>query len=711
MPHANWPGAGGSDDRWWRGLAARSTLALGAALAALAAVVIITGGLYVRSAAIASTERDLAAAAQRLAAAIGQDVTPARFDQLSEAAALDYAYVLGPAGEVLVGARPSSAPAPSPDLRSDAGRDGAAALTVERGFAGAAVRAALSDGAAVTVHVGRSLRDADAAMRGMIARASLAALALLALILPLAAWLIDRAAAPLRALTRAVTRPGAAEDEVRRAGGRRDEIGALARAHLSIARNLAESADALHRLTFDDPLTRLPNRGSLTSRLTAALQVGRKLALLRVEVVGLARVAAGLGQQHGDDAILGAADRLRMASAEWTRAALAPSGADSSVFLARISDSGFAMLALGADGEAAEELARRAVAAFETPMPVGDHFVTLSLAIGVAIGPDDGDEADGLLRSASAALSAARSAGPQSVRTADAGLNQLAYGRLRLEEDLRRALDNNELEVHFQPQIALKPGVVSGAEALVRWRHPIRGLVPPMEFVTLAEECGLVEQLGRFVLAEASRVCAGWTARGMALRVAVNVSTLQFRNPRFGETALEIIRAAGADPSRVELEITESAAMGDPEHAARELAPLKAAGVRIAIDDFGTGYSNLATLTQLPFDVLKIDRAFVLDALNAPAARVVVGTVIGMADNLGVDTVAEGVETEEQLDFVISHGCTYAQGYLFGRPMAADAFEAWYANRLVSELRALAERAAPDLSGSPSWAVSALMAS
>ena len=707
MPYANRPGAGGSEDRWWRGLAARSTLFLGGALTLVAAAAIITSGLYLRDAAISSIERDLAAAAQRLATAIGQDVTPARFSQLSEAAFLDYGYVVGSDGAILAGAPPS---APAPDTLSDSLQAGAAALTVERGFAHAAAPAVLSDGSPVTVHVGRSLSEAYAAMRGMIARGALAALALLALLLPLAALLIDRVAAPLRALTRAVTRPGAAEDELRRAGERRDEIGALARAHLSIARNLAENADALHRLTFDDPLTRLPNRGSLTSRLTAALQVGRKLALLRVEVVGLARVAAGLGQQRGDDAILGAADRLRMASAGWAHAGLAQAGADS-VFLARISDSGFAMLALGADGEAAEQLARRAVEAFEAPMPVGEHFVTLSLAIGIAIGPDDGDEADGLLRSASAALSAARSAGPQSVRAADAGLNQLAYGRLRLEEDLRRALDQNELEVHFQPQIALKPGVVSGAEALVRWRHPIRGLVPPTEFVTLAEECGLVEQLGRFVLAEASRVCAGWTARGMPLRVAVNVSTLQFRNPRFGESALEIIRAAGADPSRIELEITESAAMGDPEHAARELAPLKAAGVRIAIDDFGTGYSNLATLTQLPFDVLKIDRAFVLDALNAPAARVVVGTVIGMADNLGVETVAEGVETEEQLDFVVSHGCTYAQGYLFGRPMSADAFEAWYANRLVAELRALADRAAPGPSAVPHWGVGALMAS
>jgi EAL domain-containing protein (putative c-di-GMP-specific phosphodiesterase class I) len=366
------------------------------------------------------------------------------------------------------------------------------------------------------------------------------------------------------------------------------------------------------------------------------------------------------------------------------------------VMLARISDFGFALLARGADASAATSLAKAAIAAFDEPLEVSEHRVMAELSIGVALAPEDGAEAAGLLRSASAALSAARAAGPQTIRMAGAELNRMAYGRLRLEQDLRRAIETCELELHYQPQISLKTGAVSGCEALLRWRHPVRGMISPAEFVPIAEECGLVEPLGRFVIGEASRMAADWAGKGIDLRVAVNVSPLQFRKPRFAEGVLDIIRTAGASPSQIELEITESAAMDDPEHAARELAPLKEVGARVAIDDFGTGYSNLAALTRLPIDVLKIDRGFVNDAANAAGARIVVGTVIGMAETLGFETVAEGVETAAQLDFVTSHGCTHAQGYLFGRPMSAPAFEAWYGNRLVSELRSIGSRAAQD---------------
>ncbi|HEY0292548.1 MAG TPA: bifunctional diguanylate cyclase/phosphodiesterase [Hansschlegelia sp.] len=697
MSDASGPSARAVNDRWWRGLAARSTIAIGVLLAGMALVITLTAALYVRAEGVAAIERRLARDADRIALALdGRTLAQASFAELT-AGSVDYAYVALPDGRLVAGVAPATSMTTfSQDALARSRTLGLAALVEANGVSHAAKVVTLPDGATAVLHVGRSLSSATAAMRDIIIYGLLATLAFLILALPLAALLIDRAASPLRTLTRAVTRPGSAKDEMSRVSDRHDEIGALARAHLSISRNLAESAEALHRLTFDDPLTLLPNRSSLISRLSAALQVGQGVALIKLEVDGLARVAAGLGQQHGDDAIRRAAEWLRKASGEWAlQAALPPPrGGDPAVFLARISDCGFAMLAPGADADAAEALARRALAAFETPMPLGEHHVTLTIAVGVAIGPADGDEAGALLRSAAAALEAARAAGPQSVRAAAADLNRLAYGRLRAEQDLRRALENHQLEVHFQPQIALKTNAVSGAEALVRWRHPTRGLVPPIEFVAVAEECGLVEPLGRFVLAEACRMSAAWAAIGIELRIAVNVSTIQFRHPRFAETTLQIIRASGAAPSSIELEITESAAMGDPTHAARELAPLKAAGVSIAIDDFGTGYSNLATLTQLPFNVLKIDRAFVRDALVVPAARVVVGTIIAMAEKLGFETVAEGVETVEQLELVRGYGCTHAQGYLFGRPMAAAALEAWYANRMVDELKAIGGRAA-----------------
>jgi predicted signal transduction protein with EAL and GGDEF domain len=688
------PSAAPRPHRWWRGLAARSTLALGAMLATLGVALTAISALGVQDATAGAIEKALAGAAERLAVEIADDGSAyARLSRLAQGSNLSYAFLVAPDGALLAGAG-AAAPAFTPAAIEATKNAGVAALTRAGGAAHAAKAVTLADGRHAVLRVGGSLEAARVAAGETAARGLLATLAALLFALPAAALAFDSLASPLRALTRAVTRPGDAQDELRRAGTRGDEIGALARAHLSTAQRLAESADALHRLTFDDPITRLPNRASMTSRLAAALLVGQPVALLEIEVEGLTRVSAALGQQQGDLAVVGAADRLREAAAEWARRSnlIAPLGADLSVTLARISDAGFAMLAYGAEAAAAEELARLAIAAFDPPLALGERRVSLRLAIGIAIAPSDGDEAGTLLRSAAAALSAARQAGPQSARSAGVDLVRQAYGRLRLEEELRRAIEQDELEVHYQPQIDLRTGAVAGAEALVRWRHPVRGMVSPGEFVPVAEESGLVEPLGRVVLAEASRTSVAWAAMGIDVRIAVNVSTLQFRSPTFAESTLAIIRAARADPSRIELEITESAAMGDPTHAARELGRLKAAGIRVAIDDFGTGYSNLSTLTRLPFDVLKIDQAFVRDALVTPASRVVVGTVIGMAATLGVETVAEGVETEEQLAFVTAHGCDVAQGYLYAKPMPAAAFEAWYANRMLSNLRALGAR-------------------
>lgn len=687
-------GVGRSGDRWWRSLAARGTLIVGAMLALLSGLLIVSNAAAMRHAATRVIEASAATEIERLASAFdGVALDAKRFADLTTGSGFSYAFVESASGAILAGA-PFEAEVPrlTPERIAETKLSDLALVVPEAGLAHAAKIFTLPDGGQATLRLGVSLAPAEVAGRDAVARGLLIAVVFLGLALPALAVFIDRAASPLRALTRAVTRPGAAQQAVREAGGRRDEVGALARAHLAIARDLAENADALHRLTFDDPLTLLPNRASLTSRLAVALQLGQPVALLKFEVEGLSRVAAGLGQQYGDEAVRAVAKRLDEIAGEWaTRMRL---DGDRPDLLARTSDTGFALLARGADAAAAQSLAESALSAFETPLIVADHRVTTTLSVGVALGPEHGDEAGALLRSASAAVSAARAAGPHSIRFAGAELNRMAYGRLKLEQDLRRAIENGELELNFQPQIALKSGAASGAEALVRWRHPVRGPVSPAEFVPIAEECGLVEPLGRFVLAEACRTIAAWGALGMPIRMAVNVSAIEFRRPRFAETTLRIIEATGADPGRIELEITESAAMGDPEHAARELAPLKEAGVRIAIDDFGTGYSNLAALTRLPFDVLKIDRGFVRDATTEAGARVVVGTVIGMAENLGFETVAEGVETAEQLAFVTSHGCGYAQGYLFGRPMTAPAFEVWYADRLVTNLRAIGSRSA-----------------
>ena len=608
-------------------------------------------------------------------------------------AGLDYAFLETASGGVAAGARPEvDVPAYSAErLSATEAAPLSVVTTVSSDGLVHAAKAVTVAGKPMTLHVGKSLAPALSAGTQALVHGVMAALAFLGLALPILAVAVDRVVAPLRALTRAVAAPGASQAEVRAAGARTDEVGALARAHLSITRDLAENADALHRLTFDDPLTHLPNRASLTSQLALALQLGEPLALLKIEVQGLSRIAAGLGQVFGDEAVRRASDRLRQMTTDWSREAEAGGRAP---MLARISDTGFALLAYHAETGAAEALANAALAAFEAPLFVGEHHVATTLAVGVALAPADGDESATLLRSASAAVSAARAAGPQSIRFAGAELNRMAYGRLRLEQDLRRAIGRGDLELHYQPQVDIVTRAVSGCEALVRWRHPLRGMISPMEFIPVAEECGLIEPLGRLVLAQATRQAAEWRARGMPVRIAVNVSAIQFRRQHFADRVLDVIAAAGADPAQIELEITESAAMGDPAHAARELAPLKRAGIKIAIDDFGTGYSNLSSLTRLPLDVLKIDRSFVRDAATAAGARAVVAAVMSLAGNLGFETVAEGVETEEQLAFVAQQGCTHVQGYLFGKPMPAAAFEAWYAERVLADLRALVTKGA-----------------
>lgn len=678
---------------WRRGLAARFTALAGVLLAGLAAVVIAASAYGARSAATARAAEAAVAAVAEAGDALAGGRDPAEtLTALRARPGVAYAYLTARDGALIAGERPAAEAARSSELKR---LDPPAGVTVGDGAAVAVRTVALPNAGRGVLYVAQTLDDASQAAR-VVAGGLLAALAFLALALPVVAILVDRTVDPLRVLARALSRPERGGDALDAAARRDDEIGALARAHIDITRRLSQNDDVVRRLTFDDPLTALPNKAALRRRLVGALQVGEPVALLKIGVAGLGRVATGLGHAANDAAVLSVADRLRATATEWVRGA--PTAGmlcnDRTIFVARTGEAEFALLVERAEPDVGDELARLALRSFEAPLLVDDHPVALGVSVGVALAPLHGDEADALLRSAAAALASAWVGGPQTVRHAGVDLNDNAYGRLRIEQELRRAIPAGELEVHYQPQIDLRSGRVIGAEALVRWRHPTRGLVPPDKFIPVAEETGLVEPLGRFVLEQASRKAAAWAAMGLDQRIAVNVSALQFRNPRFAETVLGVVRGAGCDPNLIELEITESMAMADAGHAARELGPLRAAGVRIAIDDFGTGYSNLASLTQLPFDVLKIDRGFVRDALEKPNARVVVAAVLGLAANLGVETVAEGVETEDQRQFVASHGCTFGQGYLWAKPMPADAFEAWRLARLTADLRALHGRAA-----------------
>jgi EAL domain-containing protein (putative c-di-GMP-specific phosphodiesterase class I) len=303
-------------------------------------------------------------------------------------------------------------------------------------------------------------------------------------------------------------------------------------------------------------------------------------------------------------------------------------------------------------------------------MSVQGREVFVNASIGFALYPDDGTDADTLLKHADTAMYEAKGAGRNGFKRYAATMSSEASGRVALEASLRRALERRELELHYQPVVRLSDRRVLGAEALLRWRHPERGLVPPAEFIPLAEATGLIVPIGEWVVAEACREAARWQAR-LPVSIGVNLSARQFRSDALAETIRAALCASGLDGARLVLEITETLLMENPEASRRLLEPLKQSGVRVVLDDFGTGYSSLAYLRHFPLDALKIDRSFIRDIPADPEDATIVKAVIALAHELRLGVTAEGVETQEQLDFLLAHGCDNAQGYFFARPEPA----------------------------------------
>ena len=308
------------------------------------------------------------------------------------------------------------------------------------------------------------------------------------------------------------------------------------------------------------------------------------------------------------------------------------------------------------------------------PVQVSGQEVFVTASIGIAAFPADGDDAETLLGAADAAMYRAKQSGRNGYQFFTSDINQRTRARAQLGSELRRALERSEFEVYYQPKYDLKTRKPCGAEALLRWQSPERGMVLPAEFIPVLEETGLIVQVGEWVLARACADLKTWQEQGVpAFPVAVNLSARQFRQPELHSRILGIVRDAGVHPSQVELEMTESQLMHDPAHAIATLQALGDAGIRIALDDFGTGYSSLAYLNRFPVSCLKIDRSFVADLLTDEADAAIVRTIVDMAKTLGFMTVAEGVEEEAQASFLRGLGCEHAQGYLFARPMPAQA--------------------------------------
>ena len=415
----------------------------------------------------------------------------------------------------------------------------------------------------------------------------------------------------------------------------------------------------IHYMAHHDALTGLPNRVHLQGELVDALKRvnrGEHLAVLCLDLDRFKAVNDTLGHPIGDALLREVAARIR----DCIREIDTP---------ARLGGDEFAIVQAGAgQPEQAIALAQRLIASLSSPYEIQGHYVVIGSSVGIAIAPQDGRDANELLKCADLALYRAKKEGRGIYRFFEPEMDAKMQLRRKLELDLRGAAVRGEFELHYQPLVHLQTNEVSGFEALLRWRHPTQGLVPPVEFVPLAEEIGLIAQIGAWALRTACAEAAGWP---VDKRVAVNLSPVQFKHPGLVQDVREALEGSGLGPNRLELEITETSMLEDTEATLKALNELHALGVRIAIDDFGTGYSSLSYLRRFPFDKIKVDQSLIRDIAEKEDGALIVRAVMGLGHSLGMATTVEGVETLDQLEKLRHEGCSEVQGYYFSRPRPA----------------------------------------
>jgi diguanylate cyclase (GGDEF)-like protein len=451
----------------------------------------------------------------------------------------------------------------------------------------------------------------------------------------------------------------------------------LSRTVIGAWSDLTESHHHAQRADFlrsHDSLTRLPNRFELSRRLAQAIELARarhhELVLLWIDLDRFKNVNDTLGHAAGDEILLQVSLAIRQAI-------------DPGDLVSRIGGDEFLVLLERETGpDEATSMAERIRKVFSTPVAATGRSQALSCSIGISLYPSHGEDADTLLYHAEVAMYEAKNSGRNTWCLFDERLASQALERLNMENALRGAIERDELVLHYQPQVSLESGKPIGIEALVRWNHPELGLLSPSHFIELAEECGLIDAIGQWVLAEACRQMVEWRSRGIDVsQISVNLSVRQIERSALIQQIRKVLAASGLDAASLELELTESMIMRDPEQAVQTLAALKELGVKLSIDDFGTGHSSLAYLKQLPLDHLKIDRAFVRDIGNSANDEAICRAVIGLAGQLGLTTVAEGVEYEAQAAFLRREGCKIAQGYLFCKPLSAENLAVYWKRR------------------------------
>ena len=412
----------------------------------------------------------------------------------------------------------------------------------------------------------------------------------------------------------------------------------------------------VHQLAYSDTLTGLPNRTSwlntLKERLQEANALQTRLAILFVDLDRFKLINDTLGHALGDQLLVAVANRLS-------------SCIRGNQYLARLGGDEFTLLLEeDADENHSTSMAAQIVSALAVPMNIDGHVLSMTPSIGISLYPQHGADVNQLMQQADLAMYAAKESGG-GVRMFLPRMTTQIQKRLLIENQLREAIDKRVLQVYYQPKLRAGNGQIAGMEALIRWNHPTMGWIPPLEFITVAEETGMIGEITQLVLYEAMRQQTIWSASGYAVSVAVNVSPLEFRRGDFAAVVRDALRATGCTPEFVELEITESMLMADSDTVQSILASLTALGVKLSIDDFGSGYSNLGYLQRFPLDSLKIDRTFLSDGEISP----VIELIIGIGKTLGLIVVAEGVETVAQSDFLRAHDCDQLQGFLFSKPM------------------------------------------
>jgi len=428
----------------------------------------------------------------------------------------------------------------------------------------------------------------------------------------------------------------------------------------AMARQMTHSAE-------HDFLTGLPNRMLLNDRIGQAVASAQRrkkqAAVLFLDLDGFKHINDSLGHPVGDKLLQSIAKRLTAA----VRGADTVSRQGGDEFVVLLADLSHA--------EDAVIMAARILRTVAIPHSVDQHDLHVTTSIGVSVYPDDGRDAETLIKNADTAMYQAKENGRQSYQFFKPAMNARAVERQSIEESLRRALERQEFALHYQPKICMRTGTIIGAEALIRWTHPVRGTIPPAQFIPVAEDCGLIIPIGRWVLRQACEQACEWRRAGLAtITMAVNVSAVEFQDEAFLPGLLQILEETGYDPRSLELELTESALMKRVESTATILRTLKESGVRVAVDDFGTGYSSLSYLRKFPIDSLKIDQSFVRQIGRAADDAAIVTAVISMARSLKLRVVAEGVETFKELEFLKAHQCDEAQGYYFSQPVPAPLF-------------------------------------